>query len=169
MAIEVKIIGTDPPCPRCAILGCLVSEVASEANLSVCIKHMSYEAEEAIRVGKQLNLVPGTAKHVQSAANLTVDWLAVCSIIDNPPSRQHLCRNPKGIASQWSQELDDILRPCQEAALAAGILMTPILVISTQIKHWGSVPPREQITNWLFQLAENDNSAISAEEAATNF
>ncbi len=28
MAIEVKIIGTDPPCTRCAIMGYLVSETA---------------------------------------------------------------------------------------------------------------------------------------------
>lgn len=151
MVIEVKIIGTDPPCPRCAIVGCLVSEAASELCIPVSIDHVSYETEQAVRIGKGIDMLVGTAKHVASAANLTVDWPAVHRIIENPSSQQHLCRNPEGIASKWSPELDEMLRPCEETAFAAGILMTPVLIIGGEILHSGSVPTREQVRDWLLQ------------------
>jgi predicted DsbA family dithiol-disulfide isomerase len=145
MAIEVKIIGTDPPCPRCVIMGCLVSETAEELHIAFSIDHISYETEQAVRIGQGINMTVGTAKHVAYAADLTVDWVAIHRIIENPPSQQHLCRNPESIASKWSPELDEMLRPCEEAALFAGILMTPVLIIGGKIVCSGSVPTREQV------------------------
>jgi hypothetical protein len=164
MAIEVKIIGTDPPCPRCAIMGCLVSETAAELHVTVSIDHISYETEQAIRIGRGINMTVGTAKHVASAADLTVDWMAVHRIIENPPAPQRLCRDTKGIASKWSLELDEILRPCEEAASAAGILMTPVLIIDAEIVHSGSVPTRERVRDRLLQAEGNATAQISMQQ-----
>ncbi|OPY78743.1 MAG: hypothetical protein A4E64_00681 [Syntrophorhabdus sp. PtaU1.Bin058] len=155
MTVEVRIIGTDPPCPRCAISGCIVAEVAAESRVPISIEHMSYETEKAIRIGKDIGMIVGTAKHVASAANVTVDWMAVHRIIENPPSPQRLCRDPKGIASKWSPELDAMLRPCEEAASAAGILMTPVLIIGGEIVHSGSVPTRGKVRDWLLRAEGN--------------
>lgn len=167
MAIEVKIIGTDPPCPRCAIMGCLVSETAGELHVAVSIDHISYETEQAVRIGRGINMTVGTAKHVASAAGITVDWMAVHRIIENPPSPQRLCRDPGGIASKWSPELDEMLGPCEEAAFAAGVLMTPVLIIDGEIVHSGSVPAREQVGDWLLQAEDNATAKISMQRKRT--
>lgn len=167
MAIKVKIIGTDPPCPRCAIMGCLVSETAEDLRVNVSIEHLSYDTEEAARIGQGINMTVGTAKHVASAANIMVNWMAVHRVIENPTITTESLQRHEGISSKWSPELDEILRPCEEAAFTAGILMTPILIIGVEIVHTGSVPTREQVKEWL--LRAKGNSVVkwhSAERAA---
>jgi len=164
MAIEVKIIGTDPPCPRCAIVGYLISETAEELHVAISIDHISYETERAIRIGRSINMTVGTAKHVAWDAGIMVDWMAVHRIAENPPSPQRLCKDPRGIACKWSPELDEILRPCEKAAFEAGILMTPVLIIDSVIVHSGSVPARAQVKDWLLQAKGNATAKISVQQ-----
>jgi hypothetical protein len=88
--IDVVIIGTDPPCPRCDLLGVLVRE-ASLPHLVLEIKHCAFNSPLAEEIGQRLGCKIGTAKH----AGIAMDWGAVyglCSKAGNSKCRLQTCR-----------------------------------------------------------------------------
>ena len=99
-----------------------------------------------------LGLTPGTAKDVAQKVTVDIDWDEVYRLIDNPPasdaaSTANACC---GTASaKWTPALDEALKPCEKAAAAAGILMTPVLVVGGKVKHQGSVPTPSQVRQWV--------------------
>ncbi|MDJ0830829.1 MAG: thioredoxin family protein [Desulfobacterales bacterium] len=149
---EIWIIGTDPPCPRCDYLTRMTHTVVNESGHVIKVKHLSYTDVEAKDLAHSLGLTPGTAKNVAQKVTVDIDWEQVYRLIDHPPisdtaSTANACC---GTASaKWTPELDDALRPCEQAAAAAGILMTPVLVVGGQVKHQGSVPTISQVRQWV--------------------
>jgi len=145
--IDVLVIGTDPPCPRCDLLGVRVKEAASP-HLVIELKHCAFNSPQAEEIGRRLGCKIGTAKHVAKDADIPMDWGAVYGIITQ---RQLTLDADSRPADAWSPELDDALSPCQLAAESVGYLMTPILLINGQVVHHGSVPSCEMIASWISQ------------------
>lgn len=142
---RVLVIGTEPPCPRCDLLGLLVEE-ASPPDVSINLRHCAYDSPKAQELGQRLGCRIGTAKHVAKEANIAMDWNAVHSLIAERKSVLPPDRRP---ADTWSPELDHALEPCQRVAESVGYLMTPVLVINGKIVHHGSVPSKKLIKAWL--------------------
>lgn len=148
MSKEVWIIGVDPPCPRCDLTRQRVERIANETGTPLDIKHMIYSDFRVQTFAKSLGKETGTAKHVAEKAGINIDWEHVHAVVANPPSRPEDFDEIAGTARQWSPEMDEAIRPCQEKAESVDILMTPILVVDGQIKHHGSVPSIEQLRVW---------------------
>lgn len=149
---EIRVIGTEPPCPRCDYLARMLKDVVAEMRISVPVRHLSYTGEEARRFAAIYGLEPGTAKDVARKAAVDIDWDEVYTFIngsglkDSSPQNESCCLTT---ADQWSTELDELLRPCEVKAQAAGIMMTPVLVVGDRCVHQGSVPEREQVVEWV--------------------
>jgi len=151
-AQEIWVIGTEPPCPRCDYLTRMVQDVVSDLGLKVLVRHISYTAEEARRVAAACGLEPGTAKDVARKAAVAIDWHKVHALIEGPVSKDDAAREASccpTAATRWSPELDELLRPCETKARAAGIMITPVLVVGGQCVHQGSVPKRKQVVQWI--------------------
>ncbi|OGV62744.1 MAG: hypothetical protein A2283_12040 [Lentisphaerae bacterium RIFOXYA12_FULL_48_11] len=142
---DVLIVGTEPPCPRCDLLGILVEQIES-SDLTINLRHCSFDSPLARELGQRLGRKIGTAKHVAKDAGIPIDWDAVHDLIDRKKSSLPLDCRP---ADTWSPDLDSILEPCQRVAESVGYLMTPILVVNGKVVHYGSVPSQQQIVSWL--------------------
>jgi hypothetical protein len=149
MSKDVWVIGVDPPCPRCALLKQRVERLARETASPVTVTDLVYSGSEARSFGESLGKELGTAKHVAQKAGIDMDWNHVSSVVQSPPSRPPDWEQLDGPARRWSPEMDEALRPCQEAAESVSMLMTPILVVGGEVKHQGSVPSLEQLRSWL--------------------
>ena len=143
--IDVIVIGTDPPCPRCDLLDVLVTE-AAPPDVTVNVQHWPFDSPDAQVFGRQLGNKVGTAKQVAQDAGISMDWDDVYGIIETRKSSLAPGFRP---GDAWTPELDDALRPCQNAAKPTGYLMTPILVVNGKVVHHGSVPSKEQVAAWL--------------------
>lgn len=143
--VDVLVIGTEPPCPRCDLLTRQVAEAASAVG-QVNLRHWAFDSEEAEAFGRNKNFKVGTAKDVSEAGGIPVNWDAAHKAIDDKKSRTP---DATRAADLWTPELDKLLEPCQKAAEFAGYYMTPVLVINGRVIHHGSVPSIEQIGQWL--------------------
>ena len=155
--VNIVVIGTEPPCPRCDLLDVLVRQAAPH-ELAVDIQHCAFDSDFAQQLGKSLDRKIGTARHVADKAGILMNWDSVYTLIKQKTSPLDPDFRP---ADAWTQELDDILRPCQDIAEASGCLMTPVLVIDDKVVHHGSVPAIEQIISWLSN--ELSNASKSAD------
>lgn len=143
--IEVRVIGTEPPCPRCDLLCRMVEEFSGE-GAHLRLQHCAFDDPEAVELGKRLGRKTGTAKHVAEAASIPMDWDAVYGLIQrNREAAGPNCRP----ADTWTPELDAMLEPCQCVAESVGYLMTPVLVVDGEVKHHGSVPSRDELAAYL--------------------
>lgn len=144
-AIDVLVIGTDPPCPRCDLMSRLVAEAAG-FQAHVKLRHCSFDSLEATALGQRLGCKIGTAKHVAVEAGITIDWDAVYQTNSRKKASARPDCRP---ADAWTPEFDALLEPCRAAAESVGYLMTPVLVVNGKIKHHGSVPAPQQIAEWI--------------------
>ncbi len=113
--MEIIIIGTEPPCPRCHETYIRVRQVVQEMDLTISLKKIAYSSQEAQSYGKV-----GSAHEIADWAKINVDWDKVREVAS------------KG----WTQELDDLLMKSDQA----GWLMTPVVAISNKVVHCGCVP-----------------------------
>ena len=149
---EVWVIGVDPPCPRCDLTKQRVERIAREMKAPVTIKNMVYTDFRSIEFARSVGKELGTAKHVADKAEINMDWNRVIAVVKDPPSKpEDYDRINEGPAKQWSVEMDEALRPCEEVADAVKMLMTPVLVMNSKVLHHGSVPSVSQIQSWLAQ------------------
>ncbi len=150
---EIWIIGTEPPCPRCHHLNKMVHGLVSELGLKVRVRHLAYTDEESIELAQKEGLEPGTAKDVARKGPIDMDWQRVQRLLD--PNAQKPAENNGDdccpAVAEWTPELDEVLRPCEDEALKLGFMMTPVLVFSGRIQHQGSVPPAKEVRNWLLE------------------
>jgi len=148
--LKIVIIGTVPPCPRCDLLGVLVRDSLG-ADKSCTIAHCAYDSLPARMIAKNLGVNIGSAEQVADAAGIRIDWEHVRNLIGEKKS--YLPKNSRPCAA-WSQELDNALEPCRQAAESVGYLMTPVLLVNDQVVHHGSVPSRRQLKT-LFAGVQN--------------
>lgn len=146
---EVWVIGVDPPCPRCDLTRQRAERLARELGPTVRVSHLVYSDAKAQELAKSLGKECGTAMDVTGRTGIRLDGNYIGKVRQNPPTHPEDIDLVAGPAKQWSPELDEALRPCQEAALSVGLLMTPIVVVNGEVKHQGSVPSIEELRSWL--------------------
>ena len=157
---EIWVIGTDPPCPRCDYLSHMLHDVVTQLDLPLRIRHLAYTDTEVKEFARSLGLEPGTAKDVAAKAGIEMDWDGIYELIEHSKEpfsdygTESCC--PTGPGAKWTPELDEALRPCEEKAPDAGIMMTPVLILAGRIYHQGSVPPKEQVLSWIEEAFERD-------------
>lgn len=148
---EIIIIGTEPPCPRCGLLSHFIERKVEEQKIEAQVKHLNYTDDKAKSFAKSQGLQPGTAKDVAKSIKQEINKIELSGLLNKNVSgkaNEYDAYN----TSNWSNELDEFLRPFEERAEEAGIMMTPIIIINGKIKHQGSVPEMEKILEWLLQL-----------------
>jgi hypothetical protein len=146
---EIWVIGTDPPCPRCALMIRRIRDILEELGLQVKLQHLSYDDPIAQQFAGSLGQEVGTAKDVARISGLEMDMDTISAIITNQwmDAAKRIGCSPENVPpeNRWSPALDVTLRPFQEEAKRIGFMMTPVLVVSSEVKHQGSVPSVEQI------------------------
>lgn len=151
---QIVIIGTIPPCPRCKLLTEIVK--TKSLGLDVDVKHISYTSEEAAELAEKVGLVPGTAKDVARliSKEINLDKMPRAAEVSILDFVEHLEPELKKYENLFLEVniLDDWLRPFENQAKNVGILMTPVLIISGEVKYNGSVPKLELIDKWLSEL-----------------
>ena len=128
--MEVIIIGTDPPCPRCRETYERARKAVQEIDSTICIRKIVYSSEEAQRFGKV-----GTAHEVAQWAGIKIDWSKV----------------QERASGEWTQELDDLLMPLKEKAEQENWIMTPVVIVDSEIVHFGQVPEVNEIRSWIIE------------------
>ena len=150
--LEILVIGTEPPCPRCDLLGLWVDEIIAAEGLAqrVSVKHLAFNDPQAINFAKEKNKKVGTAKHVAVKAKIHLDKSIVDAWFERRKAEVPNFSRP---ADLWSEELDRILSECQQAAETVSYLMTPVLVINGEVKHHGCVPAKTEVLNWIREFS----------------
>ncbi len=149
--MDVFVIGTDPPCPRCDLLGRMVEE-KQRSGIRLNIRHIAYDTPEAAEIAETYGKRMGTAREVAEAAGVEIDWRAVYAEMDRAAKAAGPGASP---ADAWTPALDALLAPCEKAADEVGYLMTPVLIVDGLIRHHGSVPPEDVLSGW-FDLSAPD-------------
>jgi len=145
---EILIIGTEPPCPRCALLTNVMTKKIEEIGISASVRHIAYTSIEATDYAEKSGLIAGTAKDVARVCNMKLDTQNISAVINGfRPNTD--CEFYEYNKYKWSKDLDAILRPFEERAKDNGIMMTPVIIINGEIKHQGSVPEMSEISSWL--------------------
>jgi hypothetical protein len=148
---KIVIIGVEPPCPRCKLLGNIIDAKVEELNIEAEVSHLAYTNPEARRIANSFGLVPGTAKDVSGIIHVPIDNEKI-SIAKNSrtiyPDYDFRAYNN----CNWTFELDEALRLFEKRAKEVGIMMTPVLIINGELKHQGSVPSLSKINEWLMEL-----------------
>jgi hypothetical protein len=125
--MEIIIIGTEPPCPRCRETYERVKKAAEGIEPKPGIRKIVYSSDEAQRVGRI-----GTGHEIAEWAGIEIDWEEVRTLA----------------SGEWTQALDDFLRPLADEAKRKGWIMTPVVVIDGIVVHFGYVPEMDKIRSW---------------------
>jgi hypothetical protein len=148
---RILIIGVEPPCPRCKLLGKIIDEKVREFQIDAEVIHLAYTNTEAKALAQSFGLKPGTAKDVSRKINIEIDSqrISISKYIKSaPPDFDFKIYND----CDWTFELDEVLRPFENRALEVGIMMTPVLIINGELKHQGSLPGLSKINAWISDL-----------------
>jgi hypothetical protein len=130
--MEIVIIGTEPPCPRCRETYERVKKATGEIHTQTRIRKIVYSSDEAQRLGKL-----GTGHEIAEWSGIEIDWEKVRQLA----------------SGEWTQALDASLMPLAEEAERRGWIMTPVIVIDGTIVHFGTVPETGNIRSWLAERA----------------
>jgi hypothetical protein len=161
--IEVIVIGTEPPCPRCSLVSQYVRDIIKGTGDNISFVHVPFDSAQAQDFGRRFGKKVGTAKQVAEAAHVDMDWPAVYEIVERRKAIQGEACSP---ADLWSPELDSALEPCRRAADSVGYLMTPILIVSGDVKHHGSVPSFGDVLSWVLGPVSSSDSSFQSDAGA---
>lgn len=148
---SIIIIGVQPPCPRCKLLGNIIDGKVKELQIDAEVRHFAYTDPEAKEFAQSFGLVAGTAKDVSRKIHLEIDSQRVSTAKYNKTINSDFDFESFNDCN-WTFELDEALRPVEHQAKKAGIMMTPALIINGELKHQGSVPSLSKINKWLTSL-----------------
>lgn len=148
---QVIIIGTEPPCPRCALLTRVFKEMIARLGIDARVRHLSYTDAAAIKFAAGLGLTAGTAKDVAISMGTTLDLLRIKELIENAVPNPG-CEFYEFNSYKWTRELDHFLKPFELKAKQGGILMTPVVIINGKLKYSASIPALKDIIKWLEEL-----------------
>jgi hypothetical protein len=130
--VEIIIIGTEPPCPRCRETYERVKRADIDVGTQASIRKIVYSSHEAQRLGRV-----GTAHEIAEWSDMEVDWNEVRKLA----------------TGNWTPELDVFLNPLKDRAVQSGWIMTPVVVIDGSVVHFGNVPETDEIRSWLVTRA----------------
>lgn len=126
--MEIIIIGTDPPCPRCRETYQRAKEVGAGLTPQPSVRKIVYTSEEAQKFGRV-----GSGHEIAEWAGISVAWHEVRRLA----------------AGEWSPALDRLLMPLKEVAVKEGWIMTPVVIVDGKVVHFGSVPTKDEVRAWL--------------------
>ena len=72
--IEVVVIGTEPPCPRCDLVALRAEEAAEGLSHSVAITHVAFSRMRRSRSARRRAARLGTPTNVAKAAGVAMEW-----------------------------------------------------------------------------------------------
>ncbi len=150
---KIIIVGVQPPCTRCKLLGKVVDEKVKELHIDAEVRHLNYNGTEVKEFAQSIGLESGTAKDVAKRIHLEIDVNKMNEVLNTKTIKPD-CEYKDYNDCNWSYELDELLRPFENSAKEAGILMTPVLIINGELKHQGSVPQLRKINEWLLNLKQ---------------
>ncbi len=148
---SIIIIGVQPPCPRCKLLGNVIDAKVNELQIDAEVRHFAYTDPEAKKIAQSFGLETGTANDVSRKIHLEIDSQRVSMAKYNKTIHPDFDFESYNDCN-WTFELDEALRPVEHQAREAGIMMTPALIINGELKHQGSVPSFSKINEWLSDL-----------------
>lgn len=151
MSRDIWVIGVAAPCARCDLLGQRVERLAKELSPPGAVRKMLNTDARAIDFAAALGKKIATVKDIATVSGIKIDWKHFASVAAHPPTPPEDIDCLEGPARRWSRELDEALRPYQEYADSAGVLLTPVLVVEGRVRHHGSVPSIDQLRLWLFE------------------
>ena len=122
MKLSVKVIGTDPPCPRCHLTYELVGELAREYGIDVELEKLVVGTTEAERYGRCVSL--------RQFAELVGEPM--------PDISDELARGD-------AEGLDRKAKPLLERHPDSGLVLAPAVVINDELKFFGQVPQKEDL------------------------
>ncbi|MBN2467772.1 MAG: thioredoxin family protein [Deltaproteobacteria bacterium] len=131
--MEIIIIGTDPPCPRCRETHERIRKTVKKIDQTISIRKIIYSSEEGQSFGKL-----GTAHELAQWGGIDMDWDRIRELA----------------SGEWTQELDRLLMPLKERAEKENWIMTPVVVIDGKVQHFGSVPEMDELRSWLIERTE---------------
>jgi hypothetical protein len=146
---KIIIIGTNPPCPRCKLLTDVITAKLKELDIDAEVKHLAYTDDDARVYAKSLGLETGTASLVAKRLNIEID-ITKKRATNFESEYNKECDDYN--LSNWSYELDELLRPFELKAKELVILMTPAFAINNELKNQGSVPRLHKLEEWLKEL-----------------
>ena len=137
MKLSVKVIGTDPPCPRCHRTYELVGELAEELGIDVELEKLVVGTVEAERYGRCVSL--------RQFAELVSEPM--------PDISDELARGD-------AEGLDRKAKTLLERHPDSGLVLSPAVVINDELKFFGQVPQKEDL-----QIALLEARSIEGGEA----
>lgn len=149
---QIVIVGVEPPCPRCKLLGNIMDAKVEELQIEAEVIHLAYTSPGAREIATGFGLIPGTAKDVSVKIQIPIDSEKVSRAKTSTMihSEYDFCAYNN---CNWTFELDEALRLFETRAKEVGIMMTPVLIIKGELKHQGSMPSMKMIDKWLAELA----------------
>lgn len=142
--MEIVIIGTDPPCIRCATTFKRAKEVAQRYPGQIEVKKISIHTAEALKYGKV-----DSGHGIGEAGGIKLDAGKMQKIAGSINKLSKDKVKNKNLIDAKLKEMDTVLKPIKMKAKELGYLMTPVLVINGQVKSMDYVPDEEAIQAWV--------------------
>lgn len=147
--MEILIIGTNPPCPRCDKTLMMAEEIIKDLGTACSVRHIDYKSEEAVRIASADGRKTGTTKEVSEASGETVDRKAFAeAVLKMADGKDNNCRP----AELWSPAFDKALENVAKAADKVNFYMTPVIVIGGKVLWHGSVPDETDLRKRIAEL-----------------
>lgn len=144
--MEITVIGTNPPCPRCDLVGLYAEELVEELGLDATVNHFAWDTDEGANAAKACGYSVGTAHQVAPAAGMDFDGEAISAIIARLKEEAPDAKRPADI---WQPALDEEMMKYADAAPGISYVMTPVLIKDQEVLSQGYVPSKDQMKEWL--------------------
>lgn len=144
--MELVIIGTSPPCPRCDRTLMMAEEIIRKSGADCSVRQIDYKTEEAEQVALLSGRKIGTTREVSEASGVMVDRKAFAdAVLTASEGKDDNCRP----AELWSPAFDKALENVVRAADKVNYYVTPVLVRDGKVLWHGSVPDEDDLRNWI--------------------
>lgn len=148
--MELLIIGTDPPCPRCDRTAMMAEQIIKDSGADCTIRMLDLYSEEAVHIAEANGRKIGTTNEISGASGVMVDRKAFAeAVLKASEGKDENCRP----GELWSPAFDEALDAVSKAAEHFGYYMTPVILIGGELLWHGSVPPEEELRKWITEKA----------------
>ena len=142
--MEIVVIGTEPPCIRCHTTFKRAKEVAQQFPEDIDVKKVAIHTAEANKYGKV------EAGHgIGEAGNIKPDIESMGKLLQELEELKANEEKNEELIDAKLKDLEKVLSPVKEKAKELGFLMTPVLVVNSQVKSSDYVPSKEEIRAWI--------------------
>ena len=148
--MELLIIGTDPPCPRCDRTEMMAARIIKDCGTDCTIRMLDLYSEEAGRIAEAMGRMIGTTNEISKASGVAVDRKAFAvAVLKASEGKDDNCRP----GELWSPAFDEALDAVSKAAEQVNYYMTPVILVDGELLWHGSVPPEEELRKWITEKA----------------